>query len=99
MDTNETSMRGNLEFVETFTIEEFKSLHDNHDIDIQLNANTGLLSFAYGRKNSDRGAVSKAFDIENVRNPVISQVVGDDGIPFFLLHEQGEGAMETVLTF
>ena len=77
---------------ETLTIEQFKAKTLVSHIDVKKNPKTGKLFFTYGAKT---GAVA----IKGVPNrPMVSNVTGSDGKPFWLLHEEGQGA-ETIATF
>ena len=77
---------------ETLTVEQFKAKELVSRIDVKKNPKTGKLFFTYGAKT---GAVA----IKGVPNrPMISNVTGQDGSTFYLLHEEGQGA-ETIATF
>ena len=77
---------------ETLTVEQFKAKELVSRIDVKKNPKTGKLFFTYGAKS---GAVA----IKGVPNrPMISNVTGQDGTSFWLLHEEGNGA-ETIATF
>ena len=77
---------------ETLTVEQFKAKELVSRIDVKQNPKTGKLFFTYGAKT---GAVA----IKGVPNrPMLSNVTGDDGKSFWLLHEEGNGA-ETIATF
>ena len=77
---------------ETLTVEQFKAKELVSRIDVKQNPKTGKLFFTYGAKT---GAVA----IKGVPNrPMISNVTGQDGNTFYLLHEEGNGA-ETIATF
>ena len=77
---------------ETLTIEQFKVKELVSHIDVKKNPKTGKLFFTYGGKT---GAVA----IKGVpERPMISNVTGQDGKSFYLLHEEGQGA-ETLATF
>ena len=77
---------------ETLTIEQFKAKKLVSHIDVKKNPKTGKLFFTYG---AEVGAVA----IKGVPNrPMISNVTGQDGSTFYLLHEEGQGA-ETIATF
>ena len=77
---------------ETLTVEQFKAKELVSRIDVKQNPKTGKLFFTYGSKT---GAVA----IKGVPNrPMISNVTGQDGSSFWLLHEEGQGA-ETIASF
>ena len=85
-------MANNLTFNETLTVEQFKARELVSHIDVKRNPKNGKMFFTYGAKI---GAVA----IKGVPNrPMISNVTGDDDKPFWLLHEEGQGA-ETIATF
>lgn len=80
----------NLEFLKTYTVEQFK--HNNHvdKIRIKQNPKTGYLFFTFG---GETGAVAKA---GVPKNPMISKVKGEPtelnpSGEFYLLHEEGMG--------
>ena len=77
---------------ETLTVEQFKAKELVSRIDVKQNPKTGKLFFTYGSKT---GAVA----IKGVPNrPMISNVTGQDGSSFWLLHEEGQGA-PTIASF
>lgn len=88
----------NLEFLDTFTVEQFKAEKHVDKIQVKENPNNGKLFFTFGAKV---GAVaSKGVPT----HPMISKVKGDpsernpDGI-FYLLHEEGQGSAPVVAEF
>lgn len=94
--------RGNLEYLETFTLAEFKAKFnisaDQEDIQVLPNPKTGkvFMTFNHGR---GRGSVSaKIVERKGSEHPMVSLVKGaptpenPKGEPFFLLHDQGESA-------
>lgn len=83
----------NLNFLHTYTIEQFKAMTNVNSIEVRRNPHTNKLFFSYG---SETGAVSSKG--VPVKNPRISAVQGDAG-DFYLLHEQGEGGAPVVATF
>ena len=77
---------------ETLTVEQFKAKELVSHIDVKQNPKTGKLFFVYGAKT---GAVA----IKGIPSkPMISNVTGQDGSTFYLLHEEGTGA-PTLATF
>ena len=83
----------NLTFNETLTVEQFKSAMNVSRIDVKQNPKTGKLFFTYGAKT---GAVS----LKGIpAHPMLSNVTGDDGETFWLLHEEGQGGAPTLATF
>lgn len=83
----------NLTFLKTYTIEQFKAMHNVNSIEVRRNPHTNKLFFSYG---NETGAVSSKG--VPVKKPMISAVQGDAG-DFYLLHEQGEGGAPVVATF
>lgn len=93
-----TEERGNLEFLDTFTIEQFKAKMNVSTIAVKRQEGSNRIFFTYGAKT---GAVAtKGIPT----HPMISEVKGDpternpSGI-FYLLHEEGVGNAETLATF
>ena len=72
-------------FNETLTIEQFKARMLVDKIYVKENPRTKKLFLAYGAKV---GAVSEKGIPEH---PMVSDVTGDDGSRFWLLHEEGKG--------
>ena len=62
---------GKLKFLETMTINEFKSQKEVKAIEVKQNPHTGKCFFVYG---CETGAVSDKFINGEITNPVISQV-------------------------
>lgn len=86
----------NLHFIETLSLEEFKTRHNIEKIEIKQNPKTGKCFFAFG---FETGAVSERFLKGGIANPVISQVRSQEtGDKFFMLHQRGEGGAETLAT-
>ena len=85
-------MATDLKFIETFTVNQFKSKMQVESLNVKRNPNTGKLFFTYGAKI---GAVSSK-GIPN--KPMVSEVCGADGESFYLLHNEGEGAA-TIASF
>lgn len=86
-------MAGKLEFIETLTVEQFKAKTLVSEIKVLHNKATDKLFFSYGAKT---GAVS-AKGIPT--KPMVSWVKPEDGAPFWLLHNEGEGGAEVKATF
>lgn len=83
----------NLRFNETLTVEQFKEEMKVSRIDVKKNPKTGKLFFTYGAKT---GAVS----VKGIpTHPMLSNVTGDDGDSFWLLHEEGQSGAPTLATF
>lgn len=85
-----------LHFVETLSVEDFKSQHNVEKIEVKQNPHTGKCFFVYG---IETGAVSEKFLKGEITCPVISQVVSpEDGEMFFMLHQKGEGGAPVLAT-
>lgn len=83
-----------LHFVETLSIEDFKSRQKVEKIEVKQNPQTGKCFFVYG---FETGAVSEKFNKGQLTDPVISKVVSpEDGDMFFILHQRGEGGAPVV---
>ena len=87
---------GKLKFLETMTINEFKSQKEVKAIEVKQNPHTGKCFFVYG---CETGAVSDKFINGEITNPVISQVCSPDtGDMFYMLHQKGESDCMTLGT-
>ena len=77
-------MSNNLSFLagQSYTIQQFKDLHNVESIDLIKNPKNNKTFFDAGIVS---GGVSKGYE----SNPRISRVKGDDG-EFWLLHKKGE---------
>lgn len=84
--------KGNLDFIETFTIDQFKAEVHVEKLQVKKNPKTGLLFFTYGAKV---GAVASA---GIPKRPMVSLVNGDSG-KFYLLHEEGTGGAPVIAEF
>ena len=92
---NTTDME-KLKFLETMTVEEFKSKMSVNKIEVKQNPYTGKCFFMYG---CETGAVSEKFINGEITNPVISQVCSPDtGDMFYMLHQKGDGGVPTLAT-
>lgn len=77
-----------LKFLQTWSVNEFKTNHQIKEIEIKKNESTGKCFFIYG---FETGACSKKVEKGEITIPVISQVCSPaTGDLFFLLHQQGE---------
>jgi hypothetical protein len=80
-----------LDFLQTWSVEDFKAQRNVKSIEIKRNESTGKCFFSYGTGLS--GAVSAKFEQEGIKDPVISEVSSPEtGNVFLLLHARGEGA-------
>jgi len=78
----------NLQFLNTFSIADFKTEQGITSVDILQNNETGKCFFAFGVKS---GAVTTTYPKHPLTNPVISEVYsGNTGKAFYLLHNKGE---------
>lgn len=83
-----------LRFVETLSVEDFKTQQKVEKIEVKQNPHTGKCFFVYG---IETGAVSDKFNKGQLTDPVISKVVSpEDGEIFFMLHQRGEGGAPTL---
>ena len=83
----------NLVFNETLTVEQFKAEQRVSKIEVKKNPKTGKLFFTYGAKT---GAVA----VKGIpQHPMLSNVTGNDGSNFWLLHEEGQGGALVLATF
>lgn len=82
----------NLTFRKSFSVENFKANQGTDKIDVVKSPKTGKLFMAWTDKNGEnhRGAVSAKGVPQG--KPEISEVVDQDGMVFFLLHEHQESA-------
>ena len=83
----------NLSFIETLTVEQFKSKHNVSKLEVKRNPHTGKLFFTYGAQT---GAVASKGIPEH---PMLSRVQTEDDEAFWLLHEEGQGGAPTLATF
>lgn len=74
----------NLEFTNTYSIQDFKSYNNNNNIDVVRNPHTGKIFFQCGQI---RGAVASEIDLH--KEVKISEVKGSEG-SFFLMHNSNE---------
>lgn len=83
----------NLTYNQTWTVEQFKDLQKDSEINVVKNPNTGKLFFVCG---SAQGAVSS--NIAQSDTPVISEVSDKStGEVFFMLHNKSK--QNVVMTF
>lgn len=85
----------NLQFLQTWSIDEFKLNNHVKEIQIKKNESTGKYFFQYGYET---GACSRKVGSGELTMPVISQVcAADTGDLFFMLHQRGETGGATLL--
>lgn len=84
-----------LKFVNTFTVADFKANHEIATIDIVKSPKTGKLFFsAYSsKKGTITGPVGENFK----ECPMVSEVIGDGGEVFYLLHKKGASSEENIV--
>ena len=104
IDGNEAAevKSGNLEFVKSYTPEEFKAKYETNVVDVWSATANHKAFFAWSGKpfsyenkegktvTATTGAVSSNGIPKN--RPMISEVIGDDGSHFLLMHEDGREA-------
>lgn len=83
----------NLEFLDTFTVEQFKAEKRVDKIQVKKNPQTGKLFFTFGAKT---GAVASKGIPEH---PMVSLVKGSDGEEFYLLHNESTGGAPVLAEF
>lgn len=85
-----------LNFLETWSINQFKINHQIDRIEIKKNEETDKYFFVYG---FEIGACSKKVQDGEITIPVISKVSSEEtGKNFYLLHQQGECRGITIAT-
>ena len=86
-------MDNQLHFIETLTVEQFKSRMMVDKIQVKKNPKTNKLFFTFGSKT---GAVA----VKGIpAHPMVSEVEAPDGSTFWLLHEEGTGSAPVLATF
>ena len=86
-------MDNQLHFIETLTVEQFKSRMMVDKIQVKKNPKTNKMFFTFGAKT---GAVA----VKGIpAHPMVSEVEAPDGSSFYLLHEEGTGGAPTLATF
>tara|TARA_R110000868_G_scaffold336547_1_gene597445 strand:- start:1040 stop:1378 length:339 start_codon:yes stop_codon:yes gene_type:complete len=89
---NTTSVSSaNLTFRRQITVADFKAMHNNNAIEVIENPHTGKLFFLCG---SVSGKVARE---GYGNNPVISEVVTDEGEIFYMLHKKQSNNVKAVL--
>jgi len=82
-------MENNLKFLETWDVDEFKTLKEVNRIDVLKNEHTGKSFMSFGKET---GKVSNKVLSGELTKPMVSQVVSQDtGETFYMLHQKGEG--------
>lgn len=89
-------MEKNLEFINSWTVENFARSKGTDMIEVLFNEKTKCLFFTFGPGKFDCGKVTKA----EIKRPIISEVVDTEtGEQFYLLHNEGEGGATSVMQF
>ena len=78
-------------FVETYTVEQFKSEVGTSKIELIKSPKTGKYFIADAAGNSVAAVSKKISQASDLTDPVVSQVIGDDGEEFYLMHNRGAG--------
>ena len=85
-----------LHFVETLSIEDFKTRQKVEKIEVKQIHQTGKCFFVYVMQT---GAVSDKFLNGGITCPVISQVCSPEtGDMFYMLHQKGDGGAPVLAT-
>lgn len=86
-------MDNQLHFIDTLTVEQFKSRMMVDKIQVKKNPKNNKLFFTFGAKT---GAVA----VKGIpAHPMVSIVEAPDGTSFWLLHEEGQGGAPTLAEF
>tara|TARA_R110001606_G_C14952424_1_gene600739 strand:+ start:105 stop:383 length:279 start_codon:yes stop_codon:yes gene_type:complete len=78
-------------FVETFTVEQFKAEVGTSVIELIKSPKTGKYFIADEAGNSVAAVSKKITQASDLTEPVVSNVIGDDGEEFYLMHNKGTG--------
>lgn len=78
-------------FVETFTVEQFKAEVETSKIELIKSPKTGKYFIADAAGNPVAAVSKKITKASDLTDPVVSQVIGDDGEEFYLMHNRGAG--------
>lgn len=85
-----------LQFIQTWSVNQFKANNQIEQIEIKKNADTGKCFFIFG---FETGACSSKIETGEITMPVISKVWSQNtGKTFYLLHQQGENKAQTLAT-
>ena len=85
------AMSNQATFVETFTVEQFKAEVGTSKIELIKSPKTGKYFIADAAGNSVAAVSTKISQASDLTDPVVSQVIGDDGEEFYLMHNRGTG--------
>ena len=91
-------------FVETYTIEQFKSEVGASKIELLPSKNykpgvTGKYFISDSAGNSVATVSKKITEASDLTEPVVSLMIGDDGKEFYLMHNRGNGGIEAERTW
>ena len=86
---------GKATFVETFTIEQFKAEVGTSTIELIKSPKTGSYFIADAAGNSVAAVSKKITQASDLTEPVVSNVIGDNGDEFYLMHNKGTGGNNT----
>ncbi|MCI1780183.1 MAG: hypothetical protein LKI53_09550 [Bacteroidales bacterium] len=82
-------MDRDIKFLETMSVDDFKSQYKVDKIEVKHNDRTGKFFIVFG---GETGACSQKIGTGRLTDPVISEVCATDtGEKFFMLHQRGEG--------
>ncbi len=78
-------------FVETFTVEQFKAEVGTSKIELIKSPKTGKYFIADSAGNAVAAVSKKITKASDLTDPVVSQVIGDDGEEIYIMHNKGAG--------
>ena len=95
---NIENMAGQATFVETYTVEQFKAEVGASKIELIPSKNyvpgkTGKYFISDSAGNSVATVSTKITEADQLTEPVISLMIGDDGKEFYLMHNRGTGGI------
>lgn len=82
-----------LTFITTMSLDDFKEIKKADAVEIKQNPLTGKTFFICGDAT---GAVSRKFTTDEGKEAVVSEVEGEDGDTFFLLHNRVNGTQSII---
>lgn len=74
-----------LTFITTMSLDDFKEIKKATQVEVKQNPQTGKFFFVCG---DSTGAVSHKFTTKQGKEAVVSEVEGENGDTFFLLHNR-----------
>jgi len=91
-----------LTFNSTFTVKEFKEKNSIENLNIievpKKDGSGNCLIMINADTNKSIGLVSNVKPFSEITKPVISDVTGEDGTTFFMLHQLGESKATVIAT-